>query len=63
MLYGVLKVPSMVSWVNPPGFVIVNIIDASLITAEVQDIVFPLIVTPQFAQLDNTGFPVFVVNV
>ena len=53
----------MVSWVNPPGFLIVNIIDASLITAEVQDIVFPLIVTPQFAQLDNTGFPVFVVNV
>jgi hypothetical protein len=59
----VLKLPSIVSWVNPPGFVIVNIIDASLITAEVQDIVFPLIVTPQFAQLDNTGFPVFVVNV
>ena len=53
----------MVSWVNPPGFVIVNIIDALLIAAEAQDIVFPLIATPQFAQLDNTGFPVFVVKV
>ena len=62
-MYGALKEPSMVSWVNPPGFVIVNIIDALLIAAEAQDIVFPLIATPQFAQLDNTGFPVFVVKV
>lgn len=58
-----LKLPSIVNWVNPPGFVIVNIIDASLIAAEAQDIVFPLIATPQLAQLDNTGFPVFVVKV
>ena len=57
--------------IEPVGFTVKEIVllkavsglaQASL-DVKTQDIVFPLIVTPQFAQLDNTGFPVFVVKV